>query len=410
MRFSKSYFKEYPPMEALVEKVLHGMSSVNRPQRTFVAGLLAVLMVFQGKANFRNLSRYCGMHEKRFSRWYRRTFDFVTFNRELLGTELPAGTERIAAIDASFLRKSGKHTEGLGWFYRGQSGRAEKGLEVSLVCVVDLRANTAYSLDARQTLDDDETTRVDSYADQIKRLSCQLKAMGIRHVAADAYYSKVKFIDAVCAEALDLIGKLRVDAHLLWPYSGSYAGKGRPRKYDSKADLHADLARFEPQGDQGDGVHAYSAVVWVKAFKRKVKLVLLRWEVAGKVGHALLYSTDLTLPAQQIIARYQARFQIEFLFRDSKQFTGLMDCQARSQEAIHTHLNAALTALNLIKLEDRRVQNTDRPVVISIASWRRRKCNENLMDRLFEQLGLNRSCEKVKQVYDEFRDYGAIAA
>ena len=78
MRFSKSYFKEYPPMEALVEKVLHGMSSVNRPQRTFVAGLLAVLMVFQGKANFRNLSRYCGMHEKRFSRWCRRPFDFVT--------------------------------------------------------------------------------------------------------------------------------------------------------------------------------------------------------------------------------------------------------------------------------------------------------------------------------------------
>ena len=124
----------------------------------------------------------------------------------------------------------------------------------------------------------------------------------------------------------------------------------------------------------------------------------------------MLFSTDLSLDTKSLVRYYQARFQIEFLFRDSKQFTGLMDCQARSQEAIHTHLNAALTALNLIKLEDRRVQNTDRPVVISIASWRRRKCNENLMDRLFDRLGLDRDCEKVARVYDEFSNYGAIAA
>ena len=63
-------------------------------------------MVFQGKANFRNLSRY-GMHEKRFSRGYRRSFDFVAFHWALLRRELPAETQYIAAIDASFLRKSG---------------------------------------------------------------------------------------------------------------------------------------------------------------------------------------------------------------------------------------------------------------------------------------------------------------
>ncbi len=51
-----------------------------------------------------------------------------------------------------------------------------------------------------------------------------------------------------------------------------------------------------------------------------------------------------------------------------KQFAGLMDCQARCKEAIHTHINASLTALNLIKLEDRRNKGTNRPTVISIAS------------------------------------------
>lgn len=397
-------------MEAVVESVLCGMSSVKRPQAKFMVSLLAVLMVFQGKANFRNLSRYCALHEKSLSRGYRRSFDFVAFNRALLHHELPSDTAYIAAIDASFMRKSGKHTEGLGWFYHSQSDRAEQGLELSLVCVIDVQANTAYSLDARQTLAAQDGTRVDTYGRQIQGLSSRLKGMGIRHLAADSYYSKRKFVAAVCGEALDLIGKLRVDAQLVWPYTGPYAGRGRPRKYAGNVDLQADLERFDAHGTLDDGVQVYSQVVWVRAFKRQVKVVLLRRGVAGKVGHALLFSTDLTLDAQQIIAWYKARFQIEFLFRDGKQFTGLMDCQARCKEAIHTHINASLTTLNLIKLEDRRNKGTNRPTVISIASWRRKKCNENLMDRLFERLGLDRSCEKVAQIYNEFSDYGAIAA
>lgn len=98
------------------------------------------------------------MHEKRFSRWYRKAFDFVAFNRALLRHELPADSECIAAIDASFMRKSGRKTQGLNWFYHSQSNKAEKGLKMSLICLIDMQANTACSLDTRQTLDNDEGT------------------------------------------------------------------------------------------------------------------------------------------------------------------------------------------------------------------------------------------------------------
>jgi hypothetical protein len=397
-------------MEAVVKKVLRGMSSVKRPQMKFMVSLLAVLVLFQGKATFRNLSRYGAMHEKSFSRWYRRSFDFVEFNRDLLGHELAAETRYIAAIDASFMRKSGKKTQGLGWFYHSQSDRAQKGLEMSLVCLIDPKANTAYSLDARQTLDSEDATRVDSYAAQVSELAPTLKGLGVRYLAADAYYSKLKFVDAVCGANLELVSKLRCDADMQWLYEGEYSGLGRPREYDGKVNIHNQLDRFDHHGELDEGVGLYSKVVRIKAFKRKVKLVLLRWERAGKIGHALLFSTDLELDARQIVAYYKARFQIEFLFRDGKQYTGLMDCQARCKEAIHTPLNASLTALNLLKLEDRRDKQTGEPTVISIASWRRRKFNENLMDRLFDRLGLDRDCEKVARVYDEFSNYGAIAA
>jgi hypothetical protein len=45
---------------------------------------------------------------------------------------------------------------------------------------------------------------------------------------------------------------------------------------------------------------------------------------------------------------YKARFQIEFLFRDAKQFTGLNDHQVRDQKKLDFHLNLSLTALNLL--------------------------------------------------------------
>jgi hypothetical protein len=308
------------------------------------------------------------------------------------------------------MTKSGKHTEGLGWFYHSQSDKAEKGLEISLVCVIDLKANTAYALDVKQTLDNGDGTRVDIYAKQVSELAPDLNRQGIHYLAADAYYSKVKFVDTVCSAGLDLIGKLRCDADMQWLYEGPYSGSGRPREYDGKVDIHNELGRFDYCGCLDGGVDVYSKVVRVKAFKRKVRVVLLRWETDGKVGSALLFSTDTELNAMKIVEYYKARFQIEFLFRDSKQYTGLMDCQARCKEAIHTHVNASLTSLNLLKLEDRRQKQTVGETVISIASWRRKKFNQNLMEKLFEGLGLDRACKKVAQIYDELSDYGAIAA
>lgn len=89
--------------------VLRSTSNVNKPQRTFIAALLATLIVFQGKATYRNMNRYSGMSEKRFSRWYSRSFDFALFNRRIIAHALPEN-DRIAAIDASFISKSGKLT------------------------------------------------------------------------------------------------------------------------------------------------------------------------------------------------------------------------------------------------------------------------------------------------------------
>ena len=414
-------------MDRVVKTVLDSMSTLNKPQKTFMALLLSTLVVVQGKANFRNMSRYCEMSEKRFSRWYRRTFEFLQFNVQLIFGELPTGSEYIAAIDASFMSKSGKTTDGLGMFYHGGTSSAERGLELSLISVIHLKSNTAYALDARQTLDQEGKTRVDLCAEQTVTIAPLIAPLllkqGIRYLASDSYYAKKKFVTPVTEAGLEIVGKLRTDADLRWLFTGEQPGRGRPKKYDGKINFDKDIDRFEPVGSLNEHVDVYSTVAHSSCLKRAIKVVFLRIQRGHKIGRALLFSTDTTLDAMTLVngsgqwlwsmtlvAYYKARFQIEFVFRDAKQYTGLMDCQSRKKEAIHTPINASFTALNMLKLEDRRKKDTQQETVISIATWKRRKFNQHLLQRVFEQLELNPKDEKVMQAYAELSSYGAIAA
>ena len=51
----------------------------------------------------------------------------------------------IAALDASFRKKSGKHTSGLGAFWFGSIGRVEKGRELSLLSILGVKFNTDFA-------------------------------------------------------------------------------------------------------------------------------------------------------------------------------------------------------------------------------------------------------------------------
>ncbi|WP_066018738.1 transposase [Endozoicomonas atrinae] len=397
-------------MEIIVKSALDSMSTVKKHQKTFIFQLLFALIVVQGKATFLNMSRYSSMSEKRFRRWYRRAFDFFMLNWLMLSGVLSNTTEKIAALDASFMTKSGNKTDGLGKFWRGCTSRSERGLELSLLGVVDLKSNTAYALGAKQTIDEDNKSRVELYAEQVVSLAKTLLQQGIQYLAVDAYYFKERFVTAVAETGLHIVGKLRNDADLKWLYEGSYSGRGRPKIYDGKVNLEKDLKRFQFIGQLETGESVYTAVVHSKCLGCKIRVVMLRIQRGDKMGVSLLYSTDSELDAMTIIRYYRARFQIEFVFRDAKQYTGLMDCQSCSKDAIHTQINASFAALNLLKLADREKKDTEDKTVISIASWKRRLSNQNLMHRVFEKLGLAMNDEKVMNTYEELSSYGAIAA
>ena len=204
-----------------------------------------------------------------------------------------------------------------------------------------------------------------------------------------ATFAKQKYITEVVALKLHAITKLRHDANCVFLYTGPYPKRrGRRRKYDGKVNFH-DLSRFAALGtlEEKPHIHLYTALVWHVSLKRQLRLVVLvNRKEATKPRYIVLASTDLTLEGRRLVELYIARFQIEFLFRDSKQFTGLTDCQSRAEPVLDFHSNAALATLNLVRAEAWRAQPELKPQVFSMASWKQRHFNERLLDLFIEQL------------------------
>jgi len=403
----------------IVHDILKQMFGLGQPQRKFLATLFFTILVLRGRVNFRNLSRYCDYAERTIARQFWKSFDWPDFHQRVLMTALDPRSELISAHDASFSPKSGKQTFGLGHFFNGCANRAERGLEISTLAVVDVTRRCAFTLAAAQTPPGEDTTkaeqdetRVDFYTQQLRAHRHRLPPSVTYH-CVDGYYAKKKYIDEVVRLDLHAITKLRSDADCVFLYTGPHPKRrGARRKYDGKVNFQ-DLSRFEDLGTREDEphLHLYTAVVWHKTLKRRLRLVvLLNRKDPAKPRFIVLGSTDPALNGHKLIDLYAARFQIEFLFRDSKQFTGLLDCQARAAAALDFHFNASLATLNVVRAEALRVQQDQEPHVFSMASWKQCQFNERLLDVFMEKLALDPTWVKNHPCYDELRTYGAIAA
>jgi len=418
----------------LATKILNRLA-ITKPQRRFLLILFTTILAVRGKANFRNLSRYSDLSEKTYSRQFAKAFDAVSFNRQLINEAIGSESERIVAFDPSFISKAGKKTYGRAFFWNGSHTRSEKGLEISTFAVVDVAHHTGFTLSVRQTdplpaVNSDasssadktdtatgkkghtpsEETLVDAYLQHLKAVRPSLLEVE-KYVVVDGYFAKKKWIDGV--EELDrhTVGKLRCDADMRYFYTGPQReqGSGRQKTYDGKVDWQ-NLRRFHYVAYQ-DGIEIYTQVLNHVSLKRTLRVVvLLDVRDPDTPRYALLFSTDTGLDALTIYRYYKARFQIEFLFRDAKQFTGLTDCQARDADRLHFHFNASLTALNIAKVELLQADTTAEPRVYSIASVKACYFNELYLQVISSRLGLDLSSIKKSPQYPFLREYGQIAA
>lgn len=374
--------------------------------------LFTTIYVVCGKVNFTNLSRYSELSERTYRRHFDEPYAFIGLNQETIALAIEPTQFQVSAIDASFVPKSGKATYGLDYFHNGKAGRSERGLEISMIAVVDVDSSIGYTLSVQQTPVIEKTserTRVDAYLDHLRTTVVAMPA-AIRHVVGDGFYSKCKWVDGVTDTGLEAIGKLRQDANLKYLYEGPQKHKGARRKYDGKVNL-AERSRWRALGkvDAEVDIYLYSAIVWSVSLKRKIQVVyLINCKHPERPCFALLFSTDLALDPIQLYRAYKARFQVEFIFRDAKQFTGLTDCQARDAQKLDFHFNASLSALNLAKYEQFLQHDSKQPFIFSMSSYKRRKLNQHLLERFINNLELDATSIKSHPNYQNLCDYGSL--
>jgi len=385
---------------------------LNKCRRDFMIEIFMLYLSIPSRINFLQLGRYSRFGEQRFRRQYEQGFDFFSFNKAL---SMPwIGKRNAVAFDPSFIHKSGKHTPGIGYFWSGCAGRALRGIEILGLSVIDADTRLSFHLEAVQTpspncLQDNELSLIDWYAAVIKK-QIKLILSITQYVVADAYFSKKNFVDKILGCSLHLVSKLRDDADLAYLSIQPKTGKrGRPAKYGGKIDFKKlNLEYFKLVVNNKD-ITAYSAIVYSKSLERNILLVVELFQSKGKVIYRLLFSTDTKQEPIDVIDIYHTRFQIEFGFRNAKQFAGLENSQARSGNKLNFHFNVALTTVNIAKVMQLKNPQT-RETPFSIATYKVLFHNTLMLSRFFRMFAINPNSIKNRQHVNELLYFGTLAA
>ena len=363
------YSTKINPLEQvgnLCNTALRSQKSIKASFRSFFLDVMVGVLTISGRINFLQLARYCKSCEQRFRQNFRKKFDWIAFNQSFIQKQ--PGHKYVIAIDPSYVSKSGKNTPGLGYFWSGCAQTMKRGLEILGIALVDADTREAYAIRAVQTLIQrirrgrrpkcvahiERDSLVSHYLKALYDFRDQLLQLS-NIIVADAFFSKATFVQGLATLGFELVSRFRDDVRLRYLYTGEKTGKrGRPKLFDGVVDLanlKEDVFTTETYNWDGADVTIHSAVVYAVSLERNVNVVIVDFHHPDKKTQTrkVFFATDCSIPAKDVIDIYRSRFQIEFLFRDAKQFTGLCHSQARNTEAMDFAFNLSLSAINVAK-------------------------------------------------------------
>ncbi len=173
----------------------------------------------------------------------------------------------------------------------------------------------------------------------------------LTYLVVDGHFGNNNALQMARQINLHIISKLRHDSALYVPYENPDSSKRSRRKYGDKLDYRNLPDRYLCKSVIEDEIQTdiYQATLLHKEFAQAINVVILV-KINLKTharSHVILFSSDLDLTFEKIIDYYKLRFQIEFNFRDAKQFWGLEDFMNLSQTAVTNAANRAFFMVNL---------------------------------------------------------------
>lgn len=350
------------------------------------------LLISNGRITMLEISRWTerGGSYRTIQRWYHSQLVWLQIMWILFTSHLwQAGHEYIAAGDEVVFGKAGKETFGLGRFFSSLQQRVMPGLSFFAFSVIDVNERQSYPIQVSQIVKPTgEKTKKDqkkpvrtakrskgrpkgsknkieekpNLSPELLRLQPILQAflavlkgvLSISYLVMDGHFGNYPSAWMVRQTGLHFVSKLRWDAALYKPFNGKYCGHGPHPKYGDKVDVHKMKKKYLKSDKKEKGIRTqiYQATLLNKEFAFPLNVViLLKTNLSTQAqAHVILFSTDPALSYEKIMDYYALRFQIEFNFRDAKQYWGLDDFMNVKEVAVTNAANLSFFMVNFSAL------------------------------------------------------------
>src|SRR5262244_2057094 len=175
--------------------------------------------------------------------------------------------------------------------------------------------------------------------------------LSVTYLVLDGHFGNHNTLQMARQCGLHLISKLRYDAALYFPYTGPYAGRGPRRKYGPKVDYdHLPVQYLKETTVEGHiETRLYQMPLLHKEFVQPLNgVIIAKTNLRTQArAHVVLFSSDLALAYTPLVDYYGLRFQIEFNFRDAKQYWGLEDFMNVTPTGVTNAANLSLFMVNV---------------------------------------------------------------
>jgi putative transposase len=175
--------------------------------------------------------------------------------------------------------------------------------------------------------------------------------LSITYLALDGHFGTNAARQMTRQCGLHLISKLRVNSALYFPYTGTQSPRGPHRQYGDRVNYRQLPEHSLKQIAVNEGIETrvYQATLRHREFGQWLNVVIIvktHLQTQAR-AHVLLFSSDLQLSWDKLIDYYSLRFQIEFNFRDAKQYWGLEDFMNVAETAVTNAASLSLFMVNV---------------------------------------------------------------
>jgi DDE superfamily endonuclease len=348
--------------------------------------VIEAMLSMSGRVTMRGLSRWSGKggSYRTIQRFFNTSLNWCQLNWLLLRHHVwDADDVVLMSGDHVVVTKAGKMTYGLDRFFSSLYGKAVPGLCFLSLSLLSVKRRTSYPVVTEQVEKPCETAAqvqptkksrgqrgrppgsknrnrrevelspsLRFIQEHIKSLLQQIgDTFKVVYFIFDGELGHNDALQMVRQVGLHLVSKLRYNSALYFPYAGPYCGRGPQRKYGKKLDYrNIPSAYLQAMSiEEGIETNMYQLALWHKKFAEMLNVVVIvKTNVqTHKTAHVVLFSSDLTLGYAQLIDYYRLRFQLEFNFRDAKQYWGLEDFMNVKERPVYNSANLAMFMVNV---------------------------------------------------------------